>query len=176
MATTDGIVTPDYPGTDSNVPTAMLTMAQSLRGRTVRNYASTSARDTAVGALPTAARQGALVYVQGQGWMGYTKATDPYDGTNTSWWRFDRVKGGRIDSTGAEGNGMHRILSSLCFFDGAAPSSLTVTPILGLSGPLLYVDVAVGGFDGSGALIWATDRRTNTTITGAVAFMWQAVR
>lgn len=176
MATTDGIVTPDYPGTDSNVPTAMLTMAQSLRGRTVRNHASTSTRDTAMQAVPAAARQGALVYVQGVGWMGYTKAADPYDPTAASWYRFDRVKGGIVNSTGAEGNGMHRILASACFFDGAAPSGLKVSPYLGLSNPLLYVDVAVGGFDGSGALIWAVDRRTNTSITGAVAFSWQAVR
>jgi hypothetical protein len=174
MATTDGIITPDYPGTNSNVPTAMLTMAQSLRGRTVRNFASTSTRDTAVSALPTAARQGALVYVQGQGWQGYTKASDPYDGTSASWWSFDRVKGNRKDSSGAEpSNNMHRVDASECFFDGQPPRSFVVTPI---PESTLYVDVAFGQFDGGGALIKAIDRRTNTLITGAVAFMWQATR
>lgn len=173
MATTDGIITPDYPGTNSNVPTAMLTMAESLRGRTVRNFASTSARDTAMFALPTAARQGALVYVQGQGWQGYNKASDPYDGTATSWWSFDRAKGGRIDYTGAEpSNNCYRVPSSACWFDGQQPTAITAVWCASIAGP--YVPTFYT-FDGGGALFRIYDP-SNVQTTGPAALMWTAIR
>lgn len=175
MPYVDGIYVPD-PAAEADVPADMLLLQQSLRGRIIRTYASTSARDTAVSALPVSVRQGARAFVPGIGCMTYVKASDPYDASDTSWVKDTQVKGDRKDSPGAEGNQMHRILASECFFDGAAPRSLTVSPVLGLSSPLLYVDVALGGFDGSGALVWATDRRTNTVITGAVAFNWIAKR
>jgi len=171
MATTDGIITPDYPGTNSNVPTTLLTMAQSLRGRTVRNFASTSTRDTAVSALPTAARQGAVVYVQGQGWQGYTKASDPY--TTGSWWSFDRAKGGRIDYVTADpSNGMYRVPSSECWFDGQPPSAITAVWCASIAGP--YVPTFYT-FDGGGALFRVYDG-SNVQVTGAAALMWTAVR
>ena len=158
MATTDGIVTPDYPGANSNVPTATLTMAESLRGRTVRRFASTGDRDTAVQALPTAARQGALVYVAGQGWMGYTKSSDPYDSTNASWYKFQQVKYGYQTGT-IEGNGHLRVPSSACFFDGAAPSAIVAT----WTGPAGYV-VEWGMNDGSGCLFRCYNLTTGAQI------------
>lgn len=173
MPYVDGIYVPD-PDAEADVPADMLLLQQSLRGRIVRRHSSTADRDTAVSVLPAAVRRSAVVYVPGVGFMGYTKADDPYDASDASWWKFDRIRAGHIDSEGAQTNQMHSIPASACFFDGQPPTAVMAFSTTSQ----LYVDFSAGTprFDGSQAFVRAVDRRTETIITGAVSFFWIAVR
>lgn len=55
-----------------NLPAHFQKAAESRRGRTVQSFASTAARDAAFAGLTSAQKKGAISFVDGAGWFGYT--------------------------------------------------------------------------------------------------------
>lgn len=176
MPTVDGVYYPTQIAdgqVEADVPAEMLKLAQSLRGRTVRAYPSSSERDSALAALPSALRRGAMVF-DGQ-WRGYTgvgESASQY--TASALWSFDRAKGSRIDYTSAQGNGNYGVPGSLCFFDGQPPSSIIGFSMI--TDPSYYVAVGNPAADGSQCFFRVFNRVTGAQVTGAAAISWIAVR
>jgi hypothetical protein len=157
-----------YPTAGSTVNPAgdMETLAESLEGRTVVSFASTSARDTALASLTTDQKKGVVAHVQGTGWFGY-------DGS--AWKQFStmQVKCGAYNGT-AEGNNMFRVLAADCFFNGSPPTSIVCM----WTGTDLNYYCSFGQFDGGGALIKVTNNVTGAQITsgGNGSFFWIAAK
>lgn len=155
-----------YPLNSASFNTAadMEQLAESLEGRTVVSFASTSARDTALASLTSDQKKGVVAHVQGTGWFGY-------DGS--AWRQFSTtlVKGGFI-TTAVEGNGFARVPSADCFFNGAAPTAIFATATY------RYDVVSFALYDGGGALFKFYNSSLNTE-TGpgvTVTFSWLAIK
>lgn len=117
MATTDGIYTPDATGVDANVPVEMLGMANSLKGRTVRSFATTNARDSAFALYTAAQKKGVICFVEGDG---------PFISDGAVWRRIS-VPGMNTNRGTAQGNcdsnGIYVVNHGLI----AAPVSVQIT-------------------------------------------------
>lgn len=175
MATLDGVYYPDSGSVEADIPAEMLKVAQSLRGSTIRDYDSTSDRDTGLSSIPSALRRGAVVYTPTRGWQGYSTANETSGNyTASGLWSFDRVKGGTVSYTGAEGNGMYRVSSSLCFFDGQPPSA--IIPFSTMADPRYYFAAGQPQSDGGGYLYKCINQVTGAQNTGASSLMFIAVR
>lgn len=137
-------------------------LAESLEGRTVMSFVSTSARDSAFATLTAGQKTGALCHVAGKGLYWY-------DGS--AWQPLEKIKYGYTTGT-IEGNNMLRIPSAQCFFDGVAP-----TAIVAMNAGVTNYKPEWGLNDGAGVLLRIMrDDGVQLTSGNTAAVFWIAGR